>query len=195
MFKVFLLVVLVVNSFGGELPYSQKALHNVRMIVADNDRITEIVKDLDNLNYKQLSTLGDVFQTCKRYDLEYTCIAISYKESKLGKYLFNTLTGDYGIMGINLKTFVIGNKIKMNYWGKREMASKLIVNNDLNIALAVENLLYWKKVTNKDWLVIWGSYNGGWKPNVRYASEILNTIKAFKIYFKKHKDVYKLIEK
>jgi len=194
MFKVFILVMLVVNSFGGSLSYNKKALHDVHKVIIDNNRVNKIVNDLEHLTVKQLNILVAVYEACKPHDLENTCIAISYKESKLGKYLFNTITGDYGVMAINLKTFINSKKTSLNYWGKKELASKLIVDNDLNISVAIDNLKYWMKITNNDWRVVWGSYNGGFRPSSIYASEILNIIKAFNIYFKKHNGIHNLIK-
>jgi len=195
MFKIVMLMVLVINSFGNMLPYNKECVAKVHNTKVNQKRVNEIVRDLEYLDYKQLSILGLLYEKCSEYNLENTCMAIGYKESKLGKYLFNPKTGDYGIMGINLRAFSNGNAIDFTYWSRLEFASKLMVDNELNIALAIENIEYWRRITNNDWRLIWGSYNSGWKPSTKYTTDMLNTIKAFKVYFKKHPDVYNLIRK
>jgi len=190
LFIVLLLLCILSNDAqSGELPYNEVAYKKTLSVKADPSLVIKITKDLDKLSYEQLKVLATIHDACKPYDMEDICMAISYKESKLGKYLFNTITGDFGNMGINLKTFINKKKLKLNYWGKKELASKLITNDDLNIAVAIDNLKYWRKITNDNWKIVIGSYNGGWTPNSGYVVSILSIKKALKLYFRKHKDI------
>ena len=194
MLKIFSLLTICSLLFSGDLPYNKKAFDRTCSVKFNEKEVTTIVRDLEYLTIGQLDVLSFVFKACKPYGMENTCMAISYKESKLGKYLFNTVTGDYGIMAVNLKTFARVKKMDMNYWKKKEFASKLIVDNSLNISVAINNLMYWRKITNDNWKVVWGSYNGGFRPSAVYASHILNTIKALNIYFKKHEDIEAMVK-
>jgi hypothetical protein len=189
-----LVVLIVVSSFGGSLPYSKKHVEKIKHVKPNDKKVFSIVKELENLSYRQLNVLGTVYEACEPYYLANTCMAISYQESKLGKYLFNNESGDYGILGINLYTYMNLTKSKLDYWGKKEVASRLIVDNGFNLAVAINNLMYWKKITNSNWKLIWGSYNAGWKPSSKYASDILNTVRALNIFFSKHKDIEAIVK-
>ena len=194
MLKLVLLVVIGSLVFGNSLPYDKKAFKRTVNVKFNEKEVSSIVKDLESINIDQIDLLSYVYKGCKPYGMENTCMAIAYKESKLGKYLFNTVTGDYGIMAVNLNTFAKVKKIDMGYWKKKEFASRLIVDDSLNLSVAIDNLMYWRKITKDNWKVVWGSYNGGWRPNATYANHILNIIKALNIYFKKHKDIESMVK-
>lgn len=141
------------------------------------------MNNIKHLDYRQREVLLYLYEKCYDYDLANTCVAISYKESRLGNYMFNDVTGDYGLLGINLKTFMNENKIKAGYWKDREVASRLITDNDFNVNASIANLEFWKKQYKNNWLKIWASYNGGYNPNYTYAKTILIYIKVFKCLF------------
>jgi len=138
------------------------------------------INNIEHLDYRQRESLLYLYEKCYEYDLANTCVAIGYKESRLGKYMFNDVTGDYGLLGINLKTFMNTNNIKRSYWKEREVATRLITDNDFNVNASIANLMFWKKQYKNNWLKIWASYNGGYNPNYTYAKDILLYIKAFK---------------
>jgi len=193
--KIVMLLLMVMSYVvGKELPYNKTCIKQTQEIRVNNKLLAETLDELENLTYEQINVLGQVYNAFKDYGLENTGIAICYRESRLGIYLFDETTGDYGIMGVNLKTFLKGEGVTLSYWERKALASRLIINNDLNIAISIKNLKYWKKVTNNNWKLIWGSYNGGWRPNARYAMEILTYIKAFQIYFAKHSDIAKTVK-
>jgi len=184
--KVILMLILA-TMLWGKLPYNKNAYHRTMNVHTDNRIVSKTLKDLKHLNRPQKELLVKLYKACADFDMSNTCVAISYKESKLGKYLFNDVTGDYGVMGINLKTFQNSHDMKSSYWGDRELASRLIIGTDFNIAAAIENLRGWSKIYPKKWKLVWGSYNGGWKPNSQYATVILSYVKAFKTYIKNDK--------
>lgn len=193
MIKLFILVIISVTISANMI--SIEKINRINNIQPSAKIIKHTLKELLYLEPSQIKLMRTVYQECKPYGLSNTCLAIAYKESKLGKYLFNNLTGDYGVMGINLKELVRTNNLKLNYWGKKELASKMIADTKMNIAAAITNLQGWQKQYKHNWRMIWGSYNGGYNPNVQYSLHILSYIKAFKIFLIRHKDIRNYIEK
>ena len=167
----------------------QRSLWLTMHIKPNYKKITSIVNNLNHLQKAKQEIMRLTYSVGAKYNLGYTLLAIVYKESHLGDYMFNSVTGDYGLAGINLKTFKQLHKITLDYWGNKKLASMLIIENRMNLAAAVNNLLAWRKVYKNNYRAIWGSYNGGWRTNYKYTSSILNTIIAFKIYFRNHPEI------
>lgn len=188
--KLFLIFMLMLTTIASaKLPVSKKHYDRIISITVKQKDINKIVKDLESIDSHKLKIMRRVYQLSEPHNLANSCLAILYKESHIGDYLINSISGDYGIMGINIKTYMNTYKLNGGYWYKAKLISKLTIDNDLNIAVAIHNLKYWKKYYGDNWRIIWGSYNGGWKPNYNYAKSILTIIKAYKIFFKKHPDV------
>ena len=193
MLKIVLTILMVSIALAGVKP-SKEIVRQINSYKITYKEVRRVANNLEYLDSDQITILRKVYQKCKPYGLSNTCMAISYKESRLGVFLINEDSGDYGIMGINLNTFIRAKNLKVGYWGKKRWVSKLTVNNDINIKAAVDNLLYWKKIYHNNWRLIWGSYNGGWRPNVKYSKDILLIIKGMKLYFRKHRDIERYIK-
>jgi len=146
------------------------------------------LKILDRMSYRQELVLKEIDETCKPYDLSLTCVAISLKESQLGRWALNPTTGDYGVMHINLKTFMRDNKLNESYYNKLYYASLLTRDDNFNINAGIKNLLHWKKKHHCNWEKMVGSYNAGNVPNKEYAKDVLNALRAYKRWKKEHVD-------
>ena len=139
-----------------------------------------ILKHLTRTQWEQAIR---VYNACYKYDMGYTCVAIAWQESHLGVYLINERTQDYGLMGINIPTYLDNHNLRRNYWYIQKLKTELVRNDDLNIAEAINNLNGWRNQFGNNWIEIWAHYNGGnAHPNYRYAKDILNFIYAFKRY-------------
>lgn len=141
--------------------------------------IRAYTRQLNQLTNYQKYWLSYVYKKCRHYDLQNTCTAIAWEESQFGIYKVITDTGDYGIMGINLKWFIIDNGYRNNRYSRARLATKLTCDNNYNIMYAVAKLEK-LKAKYKSWKAVWAHYNGGTYPNWRYANRILNKIIAFR---------------
>lgn len=60
--------------------------------------------DIKNLTPEQLETLKEIKKHGQDTGLSYTLMAIAIKESKLGEYMVNLDTKDFGLYQANIKT-------------------------------------------------------------------------------------------
>jgi len=172
---IIVIIGLVTYSFGYSV-YDAKLIRKYTRIISKFDR-------------SQWETATYLYNACAKYGLGYTCVAIGFVESRLGKYLINEKTHDYGITGINIYYYFKDHGLKWNYWKAQRLKTRLVVENDFAISETIEKLNAWRDRydnTSHMWLRIWGSYNGGNKPNYKYAKKIYNFIKAFRWYIRKH---------
>lgn len=151
----------------------------------NSDLIRTYSKQLNQLTHYQKYWLSYVHKKCEHYNLGNTCVAIAWEESQFGVYKVITDTGDYGIMGINLKWFIIDNGYRNNRYSRARLATVLTCNDDYNIMYAVAKLEK-LKTKYKSWKAVWAHYNGGTHPNWRYANRILNKIIAYRRWRSQH---------
>ena len=189
MLKIYLIIIISITSLFARLPYDKKCYEKTMKVRPNNKAIKHILIDLERIGYDKKDIMEEAYSAGKSCDLSNTLLAIVYKESHLGDYMFNTVTGDYGLAGINLKTFKRLHKLNNTYWGDKKLASELIRDDSFNLAVAINNLKGWRLYYKNNYRAIWGSYNGGWRTNSKYTNSILNIIIAFKIYFKKHPEM------
>ena len=164
--------------------------HHHKLVRYSPKLIKKYLKQLERYDRNQLEFLRLAYRMGKKYNLGYTLMAVAMQESDAGKYMIS-VTGDYGLCGINLKYYLINHKIHNTYYKRLEIATKLIRNDLLNIRSAIEELRYWIKRYGHNYIKVWGSYNGGTIPNYRYANKILNRIVALRRYIKKHPNFLK----
>ncbi len=98
-------------------------------------------------------------------------MAIAIKESRVGKYLVNVDTKDYGMYQANIKTVISRENAKDTSWNRNVLAMKLISDFQFATKNAIDELSYWQKVHNNDWTKVWSSYNAGWKYNSNEAKK------------------------
>lgn len=90
-----------------------------------------------------------------------TLAAIIIKETQGGLYRVNPESKDYGLTQINIKTAVDRLGYEDTPFMRSVAASKIVFDDDLAIALAIEELLYWDKRRGGDWKTVVASYNDG----------------------------------
>lgn len=141
------------------------------------------------LNASPLEILID--KLAKPFDLAKSIKAIAKVESDFGKYKINIMDKPYGSCGlthINLKTYMDRHKIKKTNFNINKACSDLVNNDELAIANAIEELLYWKEqickgktCTKMQWMYVYSAYNAGWnyrgKAGLAYANKILKELK------------------
>jgi len=164
-------------------------VNNVRSIVKWDDKLVKEYKE-DFKRYiltsnERMKYLRYVWEHAKEYNLGYTALAIAWEESKFNLWDVNTITGDYGLMGVNIKWYLINKGIKASYWQKKAIVTKLIRNDEMNLNYSLSELMIWRsKLGRNNWIKIWACYNGGSVPNYYYAKRILNRIIVLKRYLK-----------
>ena len=140
--------------------------------------------DIKNLTQEQLETLKEIKKHGEDTGLSYTLMAIAIKESKLGEYMVNLDTKDFGLYQANIKTVLSRQNIKDTTWNRNVFASKLVSDFQFATKNAIEELTFWQKIHRNDWTKVWGSYNAGYKFNSQkakeYSKEIALIIKELK---------------
>jgi len=159
--------------------------NNKSLVKYDKALVSKYLNELEHYSANQLDIMEFVYQASRSDDLSYTMAAVCMEESTAGKYIFN-LTGDYGIVGINIKSYMRNNRIKVNLYSKVALATKLMRNDAYALHIGLTLMKYWVKRYKGDYVKAWGSYNGGTIPNYYYANRIYNRIKAIKIFNLKH---------
>ncbi|AGR77980.1 transglycosylase SLT domain-containing protein [Aliarcobacter butzleri] len=134
--------------------------------------------DIQNLTSEQLETLKKIKEKGEEHDLSYSLMAIAIKESKLGQFMVNEKTKDFGLYQANIKTVISRHNITDTAWNRDVLASKLISDFQFATKNAIAELTYWQKIHKNDWTKVWGSYNAGFKYNSREAKEYSQEIAA-----------------
>lgn len=144
--------------------------------------------DIKNLTQEQLETLKEIKKHGEDTGLSYTLMAIAIKESKLGEYMVNLDTKDFGLYQANIKTVLSRQNIKDTTWNRNVFASKLVSDFQFATKNAIEELTFWQKIHRNDWTKVWGSYNAGYKFNSKQAKEyskeislIIKELKKFNV--------------
>ena len=140
--------------------------------------------DIKNLTPQELNTLKEIKEHGKKNGLSYSLMAIAIKESRVGKYLVNVDTKDYGMYQANIKTVISRENAKDTSWNRNVLAMKLITDFQFATKNAIDELTFWQKVHNNDWTKVWSSYNAGWKYDSneakRYSKDIALIIRELK---------------
>jgi len=168
------------------------------------------LKQFNNyLSEKQINIMNRVWNKAKPFDLQYTMTAIAFKESAFGRALSNdndgrgTDLGSYGVFhnlvdSVYDRYMSIKPKSKIEQWEiKLYLAKRLRDDFDFSFSQALAELKYWENYTiargqewNK-WKLMIMRYNGGTfgdknTKSIQYYYEIVNIIKALKLYRDKH---------
>lgn len=141
-------------------------------------------KEFNLLSNKQIKNILISYKYGLSNNLEWTLAAIAWQESQGGKYKIGTLSNDYGLCQININTHLRDINKENTPRNISKYATKLIEDDKYNLKWATHTLLYWKNYHKNNWLKTWGSYNGGFKPNMKYANQIKLRIMALKKHFK-----------
>lgn len=140
--------------------------------------------DLKNLTPQQLEMLREIKKMGKDSGLSYSLMAIAIKESKLGAYMINISSKDFGMYQANITTVLNRQNIRDTSWNRNVFASKLVFDFEFATQNAIEDLTFWKKVHKNDWHKVWGSYNAGYRYNSKkartYSREIASIIRELK---------------
>jgi len=150
----------------------------------------------ETLSYNQKEVLVSSYLAGKPYDLEYTLMAIAWKESVFGKFKINLADGRKGSFGIYhcLLDSALKRLGRKGKWADSRVAEKLIFDRTFSQKMAISELKFWdrywsSKKTKYKWSHVIASYNAGYKSlnskcGKKYLEDIKLRIKALKKYIK-----------
>ncbi|MCK5536989.1 MAG: hypothetical protein KAI79_09190 [Bacteroidales bacterium] len=153
----------------------------------------DLYNELERLSVSQQRVLARTYNTAKQYNLEYTMTAMAWNESRFGLKMENKRTKDYGVFGINLKSFKsrFGHKLKGLNASDKAIKTALKESYELNFKSSLAEIRYWQKHRNGNWQLVVRSYNAGWNHSngKRYAKGIARHIRILKLFFKNNPEI------
>lgn len=153
--------------------------------------VKENLKHLKSLSKQQLEILHQTWNYAKLYDLQYTMTAIVWQESDFGKYLINLQDPSCGYFHKLLPEYAKELGLRPNNWNMSRVCQSLL-NYDTSFMVALQTLTKKKnycKITygytgGRLWKCMVTRYNGGGRKARVYYKNIVNKIKALKIFMK-----------
>ena len=114
------------------------------------------------------------------YDLGKTAVAVAWVESKLGLYKVrwgsSKFDRSFGIM----HTVAYWKTKGLDSFQKGRWIQSMIADDELSIAVGVQDVLYWQGRAKGNWFKGVGMYNGGNKPNMSYARDVTKLVRSLK---------------
>lgn len=97
--------------------------------------------------------------------IKYSLVAISLKESTLGKYMLNINDNkslDCGLFQNNVRSVLAREKMKYGKYNQIEVCQRLLFDTSYSIYHAKQELMYWKK-NRGSWTKAYHSFHRGYK--------------------------------
>lgn len=161
-----------------------------------NDPCTNIEK----FDKDQIQTIRYAYHYGKKHDLGYTMAAIAWKESCAGLYRINFDDPSAGIYHAYLPNVIKRHYKKRNTSFRRNVvAERLIRDPEFASQIALDELLYWKRIRKGNWKDMIKSYNKGfsWDKNrlknktaEDYYKDISNKVQILQEYFQKNPKMF-----
>lgn len=123
----------------------------------------------DKLTEAQKQVAREVYSLGKPYNLGATLVSIAWQESRLGGYPINLQDPSCGVMHINVKTYLGLHKLKDTPYNRNWYCSRLINDVKLNVATAIEVLLWFKAYHKGSYNKMVKSYNAGFNTHLAQA--------------------------
>ena len=156
----------------------------------------QLTKELDNLTISQYKVLLKTFKKGNVFDYGYSLTAITWKESKFGKFKVNLCDPSFGCFHSLLSTTLTRNNMKDTAWNRSRLAERLIADYDFSFSQALAELKYWENYwTSKGVPKVWShtirSYNRGFNHILGepYRKDIVQMIRVLRKYFKAHPEI------
>ena len=144
-------------------------------------------EEWDSLSEEQQYRLEYSFNYGKPENLGYTLSSLALVESRAGLYKVNLESRDFGLFQINYKT-IMNTLGVTSHWKKKEIITKVIVDDSLSAYLAMSVLKHFDKVHKGNWKKMVMSYNIGNRKDKK-------TIKRGESYYKKVVSSVKMLKR
>ena len=157
--------------------------YTILLLLTFNLYATSLEYRIHHLTPEQQVIVDKIIYLAEPHDLKWTMLAMAWWESDFGANLDHK-TDDHGVMGINLVSFKSRYKTALIKYPLSDDVIRKMLRMDLhlNFSCALAEIVFWQSVYGKDWMKVWGSYNGGWACNENYASGIVKRIRILKSY-------------
>lgn len=169
------------------------------LLIANAD-INDPCKNIEKFDKNQIQTIRYAYHYGKKYNLGLTMAAIAWKESCAGLYRINFEDPSAGIYHAYLPNVIKRHYKKPNTAFRRNaVAEKLIRDPEFASQIALEELLYWKKIRKGNWKEMIKSYNKGfsWEKNKlrnkmaeNYYKDIAKKTQILQNYFEKNPKMF-----
>jgi len=138
----------------------------------------------NHLSEAQIQVLKKSCQFGIKDNLCYSLSAIAWQESNLGVWIVNFQDKGGGWFGVKVSSAIrrLVPKMRMTKFNINRVGSWLINNPSFSAKLAIAELKYWLRYWHGNYYKAWGSYNGGYRWNRRYARAIAKKVR----FLKKH---------
>lgn len=157
-------------------------------------------RDIKRFNQSQIDTVRYAYHYGKKHNLGYTMAAIAWKESCAGLYRINFDDPSAGIYHAHLPSVIKRHyKAKNTSFKRNIVAEKLIRDPEFASKIALEELLYWKKIRKGNWKEMIKSYNKGfsWEKSKgrnkiaeAYYEDISQRVEILKKFFEKNPSMH-----
>lgn len=141
----------------------------------------------DSLSEEQQYRLEYSYAYGKPEGLGYTLAAIALVESQAGLYKVNLESRDFGVHQINERTLFSTLGVT-SHWKKKEIITKVIVDDSLSAYLAMSVLKHFNKVHKGSWKKTVMSYNIGnrkdkitVKRGEAYYNKVVTSVRMLKL--------------
>jgi hypothetical protein len=145
------------------------------------------LQQLQTMTDAQHATLRKAFTYGEPYDLGYTLAAIAWQESHAGEVPVNISDPSFGPFHNRMDTVMKRVSLEDTSYNRNVIAAKLLNDFDFSAAMAVKELLFWRKVHHGRWRSMIRSYNAGYHYRCRaataYVSGIIAKVNALKRAF------------
>jgi len=147
-------------------------------------------RQLNHLSEYQQQIMNFIAHNAKKHNLQYTMLAIAFKESQFGKYKMNLADPSCGVFHKLLPVYAAETGLKPSKWNESRLCEQLIRSYALSYTVAlndiVNNITYFKTrgySNNVAWRYAIQAYNAGinsYRYGYGYYKEIVKIIKALK---------------
>ena len=172
-----------------------KKLLLIFLFVLANAKIYSVKENLYHLKHLSKSQYEILIQTwnyAKAYNLQYTLTAIVWQESDFGKYLINLQDPSCGYFHKLLPEYAKELGLKPNNWNMSRVCQELL-NYDTSFMVALQTLTKKKNYCKihygyrggQLWRCMVVGYNGFSRKGRIYYKNIVNKIKALKIFMER----------
>jgi hypothetical protein len=153
---------------------------SIAMLSFSSTKATAQCNFINKLSYSQQEVAYQAFRLGQPHDLSLTMVAISWKESKLGAYKIRLGTSrsdqSFGVMHTVAKWKTKG----MTAFERGRWAERMVFDDAYSLNVGLKDVLYWQEHAKGDWMKGVGMYNGGRKPNMKYAQEVRDIVREIK---------------
>jgi len=135
-----------------------------------------VASEWEAMSTHQKMNILTTYKKAEPFNMGYTMASILWQESSA--YRYNVSVHDPSCGGFHTSLRSVSNRHDLPHGGfhYNKLCQRLLNDREFAFSEALAELKYWHNVHRGDWFKIWGSYNGGWERNPRYARQIKDKV-------------------